>query len=595
MPDKFVIFPFTALVGQDLMKRALLLNAVDPSIGGVIIRGDKGTGKSTAVRALAHMLPRMQVVEACPFNCDPENVRLMCKDCRERFERERRLPVIEKTMEIIDMPLSATEDMVIGTIDIQRVLADGLKALEPGILARANKNILYIDEVNLLDDHLINILLDAAAMGVNIVEREGISLYHPSRFILVGTMNPEEGTLRPQILDRFGLCVEVHALASKQERLEVMQRRKAFDLDCWGFEERFYGSQEKLRSEIITAQKLLPEVAAAPDMLDRIVTITSSLGIKTHRADIVMEKTACALAALDGRTAVNADDVTEAALLALPHRMRQQPFERAGSLDRQTIENILQDPPQEHVEPLDREGEFKKKPVILPHEASSRGTAGHRASPDQGLYIKARSSDHPRSLALDATLRKTVRETGTLQVLPEHLMEKVRRGRAEALYILVLDASTSMRMDKKVRLVKTLSWHLLRQSYEQKNRIALISFRGEDVRVQVEPTRDHERIEQALEQLPAGGKTPLTPALQKAFVLAEREKNATPVVILISDGRGNIFFSGSLNTDLAALHRAAPDAQLTVINAEQKHRSVGVLEEIATLWQAPHFYLEELL
>jgi Mg-chelatase subunit ChlI len=362
MHHKFVIFPLSAIVGQDLLKKALLINAIDPTVGGVIITGDKGTGKSTAVRALAHSLPRLRTVEGCPFNCDPENMRLMCKACQQRFEREGGLPWIEKAMEVVDMPLSSTEDMVIGSIDIKRALAEGVKALEPGIMARANRNILYIDEINLLDDHLINILLDAAAMGVNLVEREGISLYHPARFILIGTMNPEEGRLRPQILDRFGLCVDVGALTEPHDRLEIVKRRKAFDRDCWAFEEQFAAAQQTLKTDIAAAQQLLPRVAESPQVLEQIVSITSSLGIRTHRADIVMEKTAAAIAALAGRTELCREDVVDAALLALPHRMRQKPFEKERPLDRQQIESALdQQTGREQPEAFERSGEVKKK------------------------------------------------------------------------------------------------------------------------------------------------------------------------------------------------------------------------------------------
>ncbi len=261
MHHKFVIFPFSAIVGQKLMKKALLINAMDPTISGVLIKGDKGTGKSTAVRALTDLLPKIKIVSGCPFNCHPENLKLMCKSCQELYEKKGKLPWIEGKMEIIDMPLSATEDMVIGTINIKKALKEGIKALEPGILARVNRNILYIDEVNLLDDHLVNILLDSAAMGVNIVEREGISLYHPSRFILVGTMNPEEGELRPQILDRFGLSVEVKALYSKKDRLKVIEYRKEFDFDPWKFEKRFNKEQLTLKESIINAQAMLPSVS----------------------------------------------------------------------------------------------------------------------------------------------------------------------------------------------------------------------------------------------------------------------------------------------------------------------------------------------
>ncbi|MHA1303795.1 MAG: ATP-binding protein, partial [Candidatus Heimdallarchaeaceae archaeon] len=373
MHHKFVIFPFAAIVEQDLMKKALLVNAIDPTIGGVLIKGDKGTGKSTAVRALADLLPEIKVVKGCSFNCHPDNLRLMCKSCQEEYERERELLWIKKKMEIVDMPLSATEDMVVGTIDIKRALKEGIKALEPGILARANRNILYIDEVNLLDDHLVNILLDAAAMGVNIVEREGISLYHPSRFILIGTMNPEEGELRPQILDRFGLCVEVNALTSKDGRIKVIEYRREFDADPWKFEEKFKEEQEQLKKRIMNVQKILLEVNVSHDLLEKIVEITASLGIKTHRADIVMEKTARALAALDGRNYVTEEDIKEAALLALPHRIRQQPFEKGMTITKETIETILQSNPKEEIFDFDKDAKIKKNILKLDAIGSSQG------------------------------------------------------------------------------------------------------------------------------------------------------------------------------------------------------------------------------
>ncbi|MGQ9723137.1 MAG: magnesium chelatase subunit D family protein [Candidatus Jordarchaeum sp.] len=595
MHHKFVLFPFTAIVNQELLKKSLLVNAIDPSIGGVLIKGDKGSGKSTAVRALTDILPKIRVVMDCPFNCDPKNLRLMCKSCQERYEREGQLPWTERKMEIVDMPLSATEDMVIGTIDIKRALKEGIKALEPGLLARANKNILYIDEVNLLDDHLVNILLDAAAMGVNIVEREGISVYHPARFILIGTMNPEEGELRPQLLDRFGLCVEVNALSSKEDRLKVMEYRRDFDSDPWKFEEKFKDAQEMLKKRIANAQLNLSQINIPQNLVEKIVEITKSLGIKTHRADIVMEKTAKALSALSERDYVTEEDLKEAALLALSHRIRQKPFEKGVTPPTEVIETILQERTKEEIFDFEKDAGIKRDLLELDATSSTRGRDFPKMEGERGLYIKARESKTPKNIAIDATLRKAVRETGKLEVLPEHLMEKVRISKGEALYIILLDSSSSMGIEKKIRFAKTLTRLLLKQSYEKKNRVALLAFRGDDAEILVEPTSDYDKLIDALEKLPTGGKTPLTPALLKAFEIAKKEIKAVPTVILISDGKGNVFIKNNLEEDIKFLSTYYDGLNLVVVNAESKNRSIGVLEEIAEMFNSPHFYLEDVI
>jgi len=595
MHHKFVVFPFSAIVGQELMKKALMVVAIDPTVGGVLIKGEKGTAKSTAVRALADILPKIKVVEGCPFNCDPENLRLMCKSCQERYEEEGSLPYIERKMEVVDMPLSATEDMVVGTIDIKRALKEGIKALEPGILAKANRNILYIDEVNLLDDHLVNILLDAAAMGVNIVEREGISVYHPARFILVGTMNPEEGDLRPQILDRFGLCVEVKALSSKEERLKVMEYRRKFDLDPWKFEEEFRESQEMLRNKILVAKQKISEVRVSSDLLEKIVEITISLGIKSHRADIVMEKTAKVLAILDGRDEVNEEDIKEAALLALSHRIRQSPFDKTSTLKKDTIETILKQKTKEEIFDFDKDIEIKNKILNFDEFGKTYGKESLKINSEKGIYIKAKEAEDPKSVAVDATIRKAVRETGKLKILPEHIMEKIRVAKAEALYVIVIDSSSSMRMDKKIRLAKSLVWQLLKRSYENKNKVALMCFREEDAKLLVPPTTDVSLLYEELEKLPTGGKTPLTPALYKSFEIAKKETKATPVVILISDGKGNVFIKNNLKEDIEFLSSIADDTKLILINTENKTKSIGILEEIAEKFNAEHYYLEDII
>jgi magnesium chelatase subunit D len=493
------------------------------------------------------------------------------------------------------MPLSATEDMVIGSIDIRRALTDGIKALDPGILARANRNILYIDEVNLLDDHLINLLLDAAAMGVNIVEREGISLYHPARFMLVGTMNPEEGSLRPQILDRFGLCVDVSALVAKDERLEIIRRRKDFDRDCWVFEERFAEAQKQLRSDIVRAQHLLPQVAVSDAMLEGIVDIITGLGIRTHRADIVMEKTACVLAALDGRAEVIDNDLIEAAMMALPHRMRQQPFEKSMPLEREQVQQHLLPHEQEDIEKVERTGRVKKNCIDPGAVVSARSGPARRTCAERGRYVTARPAEQPASIAVGATLRAAARDGNALTVLPRHLMEKVRVSRGDALYIIVLDCSSSMRMDRKIRLAKTLSWQLLQQTYEQRGRLAVIMCRGDAPSIAVAPTRDHVRVDEVLDTLPTGGKTPLTPALLQALELAGREREAAATVIVISDGRGNVFAGAGLAEDLHTIRQARDRAQIVCISAEPRTRSTGALEQLAEACAAAHVYIEDLL
>jgi magnesium chelatase subunit D len=597
MHHKFVIFPFTAMVGQEILKKALLINAIDPSIGGVLIKGDKGTGKSTFVRSLSYLLPYIEIVEGCAFNCHPSDMKLMCHSCQSKYEKEGKLPKLSKRMEIVDMPISATEDMVIGTINIKKVLKEGTKSLEPGILARANRNILYIDEVNLLDDHLVNVLLDSAAMGVNLVEREGISIYHPSRFILVGTMNPEEGDLRPQILDRFGLSVEVRALESKEERLKIMEYRRKFDQDPWEFEQKFKNQQEELKDVIICAQELLPQVKVSLEMMEKIVEITTSLGIKTHRADIVMEKTSRSLAALDGRQEISEEDLKEAAIMALTHRMKQLPFQKDEPLTLETIENLIQGEPPEEVFEINRERRLKKDITRQEAMGAMQGKNNSKVTGKRGMYMKARESKKPTSVAVDATVRKAARENsnGELVVLPEHVMEKVRISKGESLYIILLDSSSSMSLDKKIGFAKSLSWLLLKESYEKKNRVALLSFRGDESEILSHPTRDVNKIQDSLESLPTGGKTPLTPAIYQALEMAKLEKKATPTLIIISDGRGNVFLKDNLETDIKLISEMIDGVNLVFVNAESRNRSIGVLEDISTTLTSPHFYLDEVV
>ncbi|MGB9741501.1 MAG: ATP-binding protein, partial [Candidatus Bathyarchaeales archaeon] len=299
-------FPFAAIVGQEKMKKALLLNAINPRIGGVLIRGQKGTGKSTAVRALAELLPEIKVVKDCPFNCNPENPLEMCDSCYERYKSGEKLEWIKRKVKIVNLPLNATVDRVAGTLNIEKALKEGIKALDPGLLAEANRGILYIDEVNLLDDYVADILLDAAASGVNIVERENVSVSHPSRFILIGTMNPEEGELRPQLLDRFGLQVEVEPITDPVLQAEIVKRVEEFEANPERFIAKYQQAQNDLKTKIEKAQRILPKVQVPGDTLYKIVNVCSKLAI-SNRAPIVITRTAKTIAAFNERETVNGE------------------------------------------------------------------------------------------------------------------------------------------------------------------------------------------------------------------------------------------------------------------------------------------------
>lgn len=332
------IFPFTAIVGQEQMKLALMLNVINPTIGGVLIMGEKGTAKSTAVRALAELLPEMTVAKACSFNCDP--IGFLCTSCRDVLAEDGHLHQEKRRMRVVELPLGITEDRLVGSLDIEHAIKQGEKKFEPGILAEANRNFLYVDEVNLLEDHIVDLLLDAAAMGVNTVEREGVSFVHPARFILVGTMNPEEGDLRPQFLDRFGLCVRISSIQDRGARKEILKRRAAFDADPEAFIERERDEQLALSQSISRAQQRLQDIAFPDEVLEKIVEITAALSLDGHRGDIVIMRTAQALAALRDKSFITTEDIRDAASLALRHRMKRLPFEEIG-LESEKLQTAL--------------------------------------------------------------------------------------------------------------------------------------------------------------------------------------------------------------------------------------------------------------
>lgn len=323
------IYPFTAIVGQERMKRALILNAVDQRIGGVLIRGERGTAKSTAARAMAALLPEIEVLAESPFNDDPKALETWSDWAKERKASGGELKVAKRKIGFIDLPVSATEDRVVGTLDIERAIQKGEKHFEPGVLAAANRGLLYIDEVNLLDDHVVDLLLDSAAMGVNIVEREGISFTHPARFILIGTMNPEEGDLRPQLLDRFALAVEIRGIADARQRVQIMERNLKFESNPEAFYKEWDPRERELAEKIIAARDLVEKVNYMPRDLVSIAALTSALHVDGHRGDLVILKTARAQAAFDGRDRISDLDIALAAELALPHRIKHGPFHQS--------------------------------------------------------------------------------------------------------------------------------------------------------------------------------------------------------------------------------------------------------------------------
>jgi Mg-chelatase subunit ChlI len=336
------VYPFTAIVGQERMKRALILNAIDVRIGGVLVRGERGTGKSTAARALAALLPEIDVYAESPFNDDPHRPDSWSDMMRERMARGEALTITSRRIPFVDLPVSATEDRVVGTLDIEKAIQKGERHFDPGVLAAANRGILYVDEVNLLDDHVVDLLLDSAAMGVNVVEREGISFSHPARFILIGTMNPEEGDLRPQLLDRFALSVEVKGIHDASERMLIVERHIAYESDPDGFRAAWADVELDLAERITRARALVDSVGWSRRDLFTIATLTSNLHIDGHRADLVILKAARAYAAFEGRDAITQSDILAALELAVPHRLKRGPFSDAamsmGEMERQVEE-----------------------------------------------------------------------------------------------------------------------------------------------------------------------------------------------------------------------------------------------------------------
>lgn len=593
MRREFTLYPFSALVGQEKMKRALLVNAVDFRIGGLLIKGERGTGKSTAARALADLMPDIDVVADCPFSCDPHREEDMCSSCLLRWRKGEPLPVVTRPIRLITLPLNASEDRVVGTLDLEKAIKEGVKDFEPGILAEANRSILYVDEVNLLEDHIVDLLLDAAAMGVNLVEREGISYSHPSSFIMVGTMNPEEGELRPQLEDRFGLCVEVSGELDPRRRVEVIRNRQDFIDDPQLFRSRFQPQQDRLRGDILAARDRLPRIGINGEILELVSHIAVEMGACGHRADIATLQAARALAALDGSREVSERQVREAAEMALLHRLRKTPFdeqlkdmerldriiERKGRLIDLPLQDAAQAAPagmEESAAPAAENSEAaaaespgirpqtSRAEVTLPHlegtaSKTARGTGrrssatsdtgggrsvGHRI-PKQGEKVD------PGRVSIDASLRAAAgRAAGSdkpFSIEREDLRTKVRKRKIGNLILLVLDASASMGCNDRIETTKQVVNQLLVDAYQKRDRVGLVTFRDESAQLVLSPTSSVHLARIRVKDMTAGGATPLNHGLALGYQMIKRElrrdPDIAPLLVLITDGYGNVGYA----------------------------------------------------
>lgn len=587
-------YPFTALVGQDDLRLALLLNAVSPAVGGVLVRGEKGTAKSTAVRALSALLPQVPVVAGCRFSCDPAAADPACPDGPHDIGGDS-----VRDARMVELPVGASEDRLVGALDIERALAEGVKAFEPGLLADAHRGILYVDEVNLLHDHLVDLLLDAAAMGASYVEREGVSVRHAARFLLVGTMNPEEGELRPQLLDRFGLTVEVAASRETDQRVEVVRRRLAYDDDAEGFAARWGDEETALRTRIVAARALLPQVRLGDGALRQIAATCAAFEVDGMRADIVMARTATALAAWAGREDVLAEDVRQAALLALPHRRRRNPFDAPG-LDEDKLDDTLEQsggddgdddpdpdgpggggrPPESGPDSPGTPGDqseagqedeasaaqapaagggeqqavraaepFRTKMLSVP--GLGEGAAGRRsrARTEHGRTTGARRPQGALTkLHLAATVQAAAphqrargRSGRGLVVRRDDLRQATREGREGNLVLFVVDASGSMAARQRMSAVKGAVLSLLLDAYQRRDKVGLVTFRGASADVALPPTSSVDAAAVRLESLPTGGRTPVAAGLLKAHEVLRVERLRDParraLVVVVTDGR----------------------------------------------------------
>jgi magnesium chelatase subunit D len=654
--DHLMHYPFSALVGQDQLRLALLLAAIDPRLGGVLVCGEKGTAKSTAARALAALFPPISVIAGCPFHCHPEAPWLDCPHCSTTENRT----VTEIPLPLVNLPLGATEDRVLGSLELERALREGRKTLQPGLLAEAHRGILYIDEVNLLSDHLVDILLDAAAMGVNSVQREGIGLSHPARFIMIGTMNPEEGELRPQLLDRFGLMVQVTGPREPQLRAEVVRRRLAFEESPAEFAARWRAEQTALAERISTARQLLGKVVLDDERLGLITRLCCELEVDGLRGDIVLYKTARALAAYHDRTIVTEADVHTAADFALLHRrvarrttppaIRQtkpdseqtgsaphQPQPANNGADRQRSQdgheqssaaqgNREENDKEQNVPPESsadsnptqifpvpaaarvRPIEFDTSTTPpLNHLHPQRGRRNQAATTRDGHYVRATLAESPTDIAVDATLRAAALRgawvDGRLTIEPTDLRQKQRVGRTGSTILFVVDASGSMAARRRMEAVKGAVLGLLLDAQQQRDRVAVIAVRGALSQLLLPPTRSLDLAERVLQTLPTGGRTPLAHALSLAGEVIDRERRSEPdgslLLVLLTDGKANVCLPETSGDPFqqalaAAAQLATRRLAAMVLDTDNGFVRIGRADELASALAAEYLLLDEL-
>ena len=634
-------FPFSALVGQELMKKALLLNVIDVTLGGVLIRGERGTAKSTGVRALIDLLPAIRVVENCPFQCDPDDPVHFCPHCREKHQAGQSLPVTERKLRLVNLPIGATEDRLLGSIDIERALKTGLKAFEPGLLAEAHRGILYVDEVNLLNDQIVDLFLDAAASGYNVVEREGISFSHASRFILVGTMNPEEGELRPQLTDRFGLSVTIEGLHTIPERVEIIKRRMAFEKDPAGFRKHWADADAALAERLLRARESLPEVVYSESLLETAAKLTVAMETDGHRADIAMMKAARAHAALEGRRQVSLDDLQLAAKLVLNHRINKTPLQKPG-VNQEKIKEIL----EQHAPPDSVQEEwtpdYQNKPKTTPVTNSTKSPVScvthlcagskissahfpwqrmvgsdnpgrrfvlpgmHRSGTIHGSRL-LKPGERPDDLSVIGTLRAAapyqgIRQgNGSLKILWDDLRLRKRSRKTGMALVLILDTSSSMRTNDRMSVTKGIIQALFQDLYRCRDKLGIITFRHTGAEMLLPLTQNIRDAARQVELLPVGGRTPLAAGLQMGMrmLLQEKRKHpeTLPVLLLFSDGCPNVSCFGRdplQETFFYAEEIKRHSIQSILVDTEQNLMGMGCGFEIARRMQATYLPMDRL-